>query len=399
MIVEKYGGSSLATLEKINLIAYKIKERVLQGEQLVVITSAMGKTTNYLIAQARELDSKVRGRELDSLMATGENQAAALLSIALNKLGIKAISLNAYQAGIYATDEYQTGFITKIDVEQVRRYLSNYDVVVVTGFQGINERYEIVTLGRGGSDTTAVALAATLKCPCYIYTDVDGVYTVDPRLYPNSQKLDEVSYDEMIELASCGSGVIVTRAALLAKYYQVPTIILHSVDGGGTKLVNETLEKREILGISVKSNLIYIKIKGEYFDEKIIGSIFELISKNDLLIGMVYHDSNRNLMAFTINKNDELKFNEVILELKSHPEIGPLDINKEYEFDKVSIVGHGVNQYPHIISNIYTELSKVKIHLDHMTSSEMAISLMINKKDLPLALDILVKAFNLGKTT
>lgn len=395
--VEKYGGSSVATIEKINLIASSIKTRVQMGYKIVVVTSAMGKTTNQLVEQAKQINPKISGRELDALLATGEEQAAAILTMALNNIGVDAISLNAYQAKIYASNEYQNGFIKSIDFKTIIKHLKDNKVIVLTGFQGIAMDKSLVTLGRGGSDTTAVALAVGLKCPCYIYSDVDGVYTIDPRLYPSARHLKEVSYDEMIELASSGSKVFVTRAALLAKYYQVPTILLESMKEGGTNLVNELLEKREISGISVKSNLVYIKIIVSDLDERKLGIIFDLINKCGLLIGMVFYDKNSNLIAFTINKNDELKFDEIILDLKNNQELKSINVNKEYCYDKLTIVGHGINQYPGIISKIYTVLASEKIIIYQMTSNEMSISLLINKKYLSKTLELLVKTFELGR--
>jgi aspartate kinase len=397
LTVEKYGGSSVATVEKIKLISSHIRDRVMEGDRLVVVTSAMGKTTNQLIEFARAIDPCAKGRDLDALIMTGEEQAAALLSLALNYIGINAICLNAYQAEICATSDYQNGLITSIGTDIIRKHLDEGKVVVITGFQGIGEQNDIITLGRGGSDTTAVGLAAALNCPCEIYTDVDGVYTVDPRLYDRPKRLEEITYNDMIELASTGSGVIVTRAVLLAKCYQVPVLVAQSLKEGGTRIVKESfLEKREVTGISIKNNIISVRLSVANLDEKSAGMVFETISRNGLDVEMVYQDLERKFIAFLVKRADEPKLDQVTSDLRKMAELRDVNLCKEFDYDKIALVGIGMNQFPSVISRIYLALSRQGIMVRQMTTNELTASILLSKKDFQKAIDVLAREFGLS---
>ena len=225
-VVLKYGGSSVATIEKIKAIAeYVVNLKKTKYDDVIVVASAMGKTTNALIAMAKEITSSPSQRELDSLLSTGEQQTVSLLSMAINSMGQKAVSLTGYQANVKTVGVHTKSKIKRIDTERIEEYLKDDNVVIVAGFQGINDHGDITTLGRGGSDTSAVALAASLNCECRIYTDVEGIYSVDPRLYKNAKFLDKISYEEMMEMANLGAGVMETRAVEIGKKYNIPIFV------------------------------------------------------------------------------------------------------------------------------------------------------------------------------
>jgi aspartate kinase len=293
--------------------------------------------------------------------------------------------------------DYQNGLITSIGTDIIRKHLDEGKVVVITGFQGIGEQNDIITLGRGGSDTTAVGLAAALNCPCEIYTDVDGVYTVDPRLYDRPKRLEEITYNDMIELASTGSGVIVTRAVLLAKCYQVPVLVAQSLKEGGTRIVKESfLEKREVTGISIKNNIISVRLSVANLDEKSAGMVFETISRNGLDVEMVYQDLERKFIAFLVKRADEPKLDQVTSDLCKMTELRDVNLCKEFDYDKIALVGIGMNQFPSVISRIYLALSRQGIMVRQMTTNELTASILLSKKDFQKAIDVLAREFGLS---
>ncbi len=290
LIVQKYGGTSIESLEKINEVAKKISKKKSEGYSVIVVVSAMGKTTDYLLDMAYKISDNPKKRELDVLMSTGEQVSIALLSIALNNMGISAVSYTGAQLGIKTEGFHTKSRIADIDKNNVLKEINNSKVVIVAGFQGVNKNNEITTLGRGGSDTTAVALAAKLECGCEIFTDVDGVYTIDPKLYPSAKKLKSISYEEMIELASSGAGVLNARSIELAEKYKVPLLValnMGDIEGTIIKELDSQMEKTSITGIAVDNNQAMITLNGVPHDIKVIADIFEQIAKLDINIDMI----------------------------------------------------------------------------------------------------------------
>ena len=311
IIVHKYGGSSVATTDKIKNISKHLIEVQKSGKKLVVVVSAMGKTTDGLIKLAKEISSNPNKRELDRLMSTGEEQTIALLSMALIEMGAKAISLTGAQAGIKTLGIHTKNTIDSIDNTSILNYLNEGNIVIVAGFQGINENGDVTTLGRGGSDTSAVALACSLGAECRIYTDVDGIYTIDPRVYPNSKKLEYISYEEMMELAYLGAGVMEPRAVELGFKYGIPIYVgktLGEENGTIITFKEKVMEKKEIRGISVNKNVIMVTIDNIPTYAKNIYPIFKKASENGITIDMISQNdviSENGSIAFTTNKTDE----------------------------------------------------------------------------------------------
>jgi len=282
IIVQKYGGTSVESIEKINYIAERLINRKSDGNEIVVVVSAMGKTTDNLVRMAYDITPDPHKRELDVLMATGEQISMSLLSIALNHAGAEAVSFTGHQLGIKTEGSHTKSRIAEINEQKIHKELDKGKIVIVAGFQGVNEDNEITTLGRGGSDTTAVALAAKLNAQCEIYTDVDGIYTIDPRLYPGARKLECISYEEMLEMASSGASVMHSRSIELAEKYKVPVLVaLNTGDIPGTliKEMDNTMENTAITGLAVNNDEAIITLNGVPHDIRVIAEIFQSIAK------------------------------------------------------------------------------------------------------------------------
>ena len=294
-VVEKYGGSSVGTIEQILSIAQHVKEMKQAGHNIIVVASAMGKTTNKLIEMANSVSDNINQRELDSLLSTGEQRTITLLAMAIDALGIPAISLTGYQCGFITSHHHAHARIKDIDITNLQKHLDDDKVVIVAGFQGATEHGEITTLGRGGSDTTAVALAAKLGWECHIYTDVNGVYTIDPRLYPSARRLREITYNEMMQMACLGSGVLETRSVELASKYQVKLFLgkaLEKDKGKGTYIMEKTtlLEDMPITGISIKDDYAIMRVNELPNDGVFLGDLFNLIAHLDINLDTISHD-------------------------------------------------------------------------------------------------------------
>lgn len=395
VIVQKYGGSSVATTEKIKLIAEKIKNKSAEQKHIVVV-SAMGKTTDQLISLAKEISEKPVARELDMLLTTGEQVSASLLAIALNELGLKAISLNGFQAGILTTPDHLSARILSIDKDKFLTLLEDYDVIVVTGFQGVTEDNEITTLGRGGSDTSAVALAAELGFDVEIYSDVDGIYTTDPRIHPNAKKIKYISYDEMLELAGAGAKVLHSRSVEIAKKYNIKIYCAATFSNEeGSYVVNEELliESPVVSGLSVMENQLQVSIKDLPLDYTLIHSIFEKISNSGFNVDMISIINYENSLAISFTIIKDLK--SEILEMV-HETLKDLDsYNVEYhkDFVKISIVGIGMKSATGVATRFFSALKNIPIRL--VTTSEIKISALIESKYKQEAVDALVKEFQL----
>jgi len=399
-VVLKYGGTSIATIEKINQIAKHIAFLKETEDNIVVVVSAMGKSTDELIKLAKQLSDNLPRREIDTLLSTGEQQTIALLAIALKGNGVDAISLTGFQAGFKTTNSHTKGIIMDVDITRVLSHLKQQKIVVVAGFQGISSDGDITTLGRGGSDTSAVALAAKLGYRCEIYTDVDGIYTVDPRLYKTAKKLDRISFEEMMEMASLGAGVIETRSVELAKKYNVSLYIAKSLSqsGSGTYIMNENylFEDKPITGISVTDNVAMIILEGVKNDLKTVTKVFEIVSEKNINLDMISQniDNDKNLVvSFSIDSDDIEVFEECKQENKDL--FDTIKTQVMTDIIKLSLVGVGMASNFGVASKVFTTLANNNVPFLHVSTSEISISCTINKENKAKAVSVLAQAFKL----
>lgn len=399
VVVQKYGGSSVATIEKIKAVAERVIERKKKGDEVVVVVSAMGKTTDHLINMAKEISPNPNRRELDMLMSTGEQVSIALLSIAFQQFGYDAISLTGFQAGILTEGMHTKNRIADVRIENVKKHLDEGKIVIVAGFQGINQFGDITTLGRGGSDTSAVALASKLKCTCEIYTDVEGIYNVDPRMYSNAKKLDNISYEEMMEMASLGAGVMEARAVEIACKYNIPIYVaLNTGEKLGTyiKEYDETMENKAITGLTASDDVLMVTIRNVPCKAKSIALIFERIAKYNVNIDMISQtaplDGYVNV-SFTTSKEDIYTIDDITKEIKK--EIPTIKVSKELDISKISVVGIGMMKQSGVAAKVFTILSENNIEFKQVTTSEISISYTIDSKDKGRAVTALAKELNL----
>lgn len=397
-VVEKYGGTSVGTIDQILAIAQHVKEMKEAGHNIVIVASAMGKTTNKLIEMTKAISDKVNQRELDSLLSTGEQRTITLLAMAIDALGIPAISLTGYQCGFITSHHHAHARIKDIDITNLKKHLDDGKVVVVAGFQGATENGEITTLGRGGSDTTAVALAAKLGWECHIYTDVNGVYTIDPRLYPHAKRLKEITYNEMMQMACLGSGVLETRSVELASKYHVKLFLGKALEKDkrkGTYIMEiiKNLEDMPITGISIKDDYAIMRVNELPNDGKFLGELFAMIAKLDINLDTISqqltHDGKVNF-SFYCNKQQSDTILEHLDELHSK-----YPISRLLGFVKLSVVGVGISTHSGIAAKVLNTLSAHGIRYYMITSSEISISLTIEEKDKQKAIQVLGEAFDL----
>ncbi|MDU4652661.1 aspartate kinase [Sneathia sanguinegens] len=398
MVVHKYGGSSVATIEKIENIAKHLKKIYESGEKIVVVVSAMGKTTNALIAKAHEITTNPNLRELDRLMSIGENQTIALLAIALNNIGVPSISLTGEQIPIITKGVHTKNIIETINTNKIDKLLSEGKIVVVAGFQGINNMGDVTTLGRGGSDTTAVALAAALKCKCEIYTDVDGIYRIDPRIYEKATKIKTIQYNEMMELAYLGAGVMEPRAIELGYKYSVPIYVGKSLgEKNGTNIVKECkMEEQEITGISVNSNTLMVTIDGIATYARNLEPIFKKVSELGINIDIISQNdviSENGSIAFTTARTDENLLNKLFSSLKMGTDVKVL-INKNVA--KVSLVGIGIMTHGSVVAKIFEILMDNNLSFHQISTSEISISLIVNENIATKVAELLAQKFKIG---
>jgi len=395
-VVQKYGGSSLADEVKIKAVAEKIKKALNNFGKLVVVVSANGNTTNQLIQQAKKINPKPLARELDMLVSTGEQVSASLLTMALHGIGIKALSVNAYQLGIETDRVYTEARIQKIDRQRLSVCLQRHDVLVVTGFQGITGDNEVTTLGRGGSDTSAVALAATLGCDCEIFSDFDGIFTVDPRLLTKSKKLSHISYDEMLEMASLGANVLHSRAVEIAKKYSVHLRCASTFsDKGGTIVTENYLEAPVVSGLSVMRNQTQITLSNLPQRVEQNKAVFAVASAKNWNIDMIsiIQINNHLDIAFTVV---ESVIDDVI---STYEDVFKQDknvlIRTQSGFSKISVVGLGMKSSTGVASRFFSALSKGGINVKMVTTSEIKISVLIPDQQLEKAVECLSEEFEL----
>ncbi|MBO8139008.1 MAG: aspartate kinase [Thermosipho sp. (in: Bacteria)] len=397
IVVQKYGGSSIADKERILNVANKIKKRIEKGDKVVVIVSAMGNTTDNLIRLAKSLSKNPHPREMDMLLTTGEQISIALLSIALIDLGIKAKSFNAFQLNIKTTHDFTKARIKDIDSNKILKELELNSVVIVAGFQGVTENGDLTTLGRGGSDTTAVAIAAKLGSHCEIYSDVDGIYTSDPRIIPNAKKLKYITYDDALELSSLGAKVLHSRSVELAKKYNVKLYCASSFsEKEGTWVIDklpEWLEQPVVSGATIEKDQVKITLNNLPKDNKVIEKIFEILSDKKINIDMISMiTSNKNIhLSFSVLNDLRKTIEESIKTIDSS-----IDISYEGMFDKVSIVGVGMKSSPGVAARFFKVLTDNGIIPELVTTSEIKISVLVSKKNSEKLLKKLVDEFSLG---
>ncbi len=396
----KFGGSSVATIEKIKAIATFLVERKRRGDNIVIVASAMGKTTNGLIEESKQVSNKVFPRELDALLALGESKTVPLLAMAIQELGEDAISLTGMQIGLKATSRHQRALIKHIDATRIKRHLSEGKIVVVAGFQGMNDEGDIVTLGRGGSDTSAVALAAILRCPCEIYTDVDGLYSIDPRKYPAAKKLTHASYDLVMEMANQGSKVMEPRSVEIAKKYGVHLYIGQSLQPKpqyGTIVMDNqlVLEDKVISGISINENVCMVTLRG-IPAAAVTSSIFNLINKYEINVDMINQSIGMNsnlLLSFSCNKDDLHLVDKMAAEQADV--FGKLTLEKQTDLVKISLVGVGMASHFGVATRVFNVLNNVGVPFYQITTSEITISLTVDAARLGDAIPALAAEFNL----
>ena len=403
LIVQKYGGTSVGTTERIEHVADKIKGWREKGNDVVVVVSAMSGETNRLVALADEISNKPVPRELDVLLSTGEQVTIALLSMALEKRGCAARSYTGTQVHIRTDNAHNKARIREIEDKRIHADLAAGRVVVVAGFQGVDDDGNITTLGRGGSDTTAVALAAALKADeCQIYTDVDGVYTTDPRMVPDARRLERITFDEMLEMASLGSKVLQIRAVSFAGRYNVPLRVLSSFEEGEGTLItyeDEKMEQALISGIAFNKDEAKLTIMGvpdkPGVAHQLLGPIADANIEVDMIIQNVAPDDATTDFTFTVHRNDYDRALEVLS--RTADELGAREVSGDNAIVKISLVGVGMRSHAGIASTMFEALAKEGVNIRMISTSEIKISVVVDEKYLELGVRTLHEAFDLAQ--
>jgi len=399
VVVQKYGGSSVGNIEKIKKVAETVVKRKREGNDLVIVVSAMGDTTDELIAMAKQITDNPDRREMDALLSTGEMISCALLAIAIQSLGEEAISYTAYQIGIKTSGQYGKSLIYDIDNKKIKKSLNEGKIVIVAGFQGVNEEGDITTLGRGGSDTSAVAIAVKLKGSCEIYTDVDGIYSVDPRKYKNAKKLDEIDYEEMLELSSLGAQVMHSRSIELGQKYGIPIYVgLSNSDIKGTvikEVANKmNMESKPITGLATSDDDVAITIRDIDNDINLLSDIFESVAKKRINIDMISQTApmnNKVNISFTLPKADLREALEIIEKFYS----GKDKLFIDEDITKFSIVGIGMKTTSGVAARVFKVFKQNQIEVKMITTSEIRITCAIKQKDKQKAIELIATEFNL----
>jgi aspartate kinase len=401
-VVQKYGGSSVASPEKIRNVAHRVSGSFSKGNRVVVVVSAMGDTTDELIEMASKINPNPEPREMDLLLSTGEIVSSTLLAMALHAMGFKAVALSGPQAGITTDSSFSRARITGIEPKRIVKELDKGNIVIVAGFQGLTEDNDIATLGRGGSDTSAVALAASLKAKvCEIYTDVEGVYTADPRLVPEARKLDEIGYEEMLEMATSGARVMHHRSVELGQVYNMPILVASSmVDKPGTIIHGgDNMEARnKVRGIAHDMDVAKITLTGVPDRPGIAAAVFLPLAKAGISVDTIVQNASINNitdLTFTIIRNDLPKAMEIVKQLAK--EIGAKECASDSKLGKVSIIGTGMQNTPGYAAKMFQTLSAQNINIQLITTSEIRITCIIAEDKVKDAVKALHKAFNLDK--
>ncbi|MFC1645773.1 aspartate kinase [Candidatus Omnitrophota bacterium] len=402
LIVQKYGGSSVSNAACIQAVAKRVAKYRRKGHKLVVVVSALGDTTDELLDLVSKITEEPSDREMDMLLSTGEQVSVAILAIALHKLGLEAISFTGAQVGIITDTSHGKARILKINADRIKQELKKGKIVIVAGFQGINLDQDITTLGRGGSDLTAVALAQTLRADyCEIFTDVDGVYTGDPRVVKDAKKINKISYDEMLEMASLGAQIMQARSIEMAKKFNVPIHVRSSFTNNlGTMIVKEAKNMEDVVvrGITINKNEAKITICDVPDRPGIAAKIFKTIAENSINVDMIVQNvshTRRTDISFTVPKSGAAKAEKITRKIAKR--IGAGGVIVDTNIARISIVGVGMKSHPGVAAKMFEILAKKKVNIEMISTSEISISCIINKKSAERALKAVHEKFNLSK--
>lgn len=402
LIVKKFGGTSVADKERIFNVAKRCIEDYKKGNEVVVVLSAMGKQTDVLLDMAKNINPKASKRELDMLLTTGEQTSVALMAMAMDSLGVPAVSLNAFQVAMHTSDVYGNARLKRIDTERIKNELANRKIVVVTGFQGINKFDDYTTLGRGGSDTTAVALAAALHADaCEIYTDVDGVYTADPRIVKDARKLSEITYDEMLELASLGAGVLHNRSVEMAKKYGVQLVVRSSLNTTEGTVVKEEvkMEKMLVSGVACDKNTARIAVIGLEDQPGVAFKLFNHLANHninvDIILQSVGRDGTKDI-SFTVERSS---LDEAVATIERHrsSSLKCHKVDVEKNVAKVSIVGAGMMSNAGVAAKMFEALYDVGVNIKQISTSEIRVTVLIDESQVERAMNAVHEAFSLAE--
>lgn len=398
LIVQKFGGTSVANAERIQNVARIITDTYRAGSSVVAVLSAQGDTTDDLIAKAMEINPRASKREMDMLLSTGEQISCALCAMAIEAMGFPVVSLTGWQAGMKTNKTYGSARIKSIDTERIVSELGRNAIVIVTGFQGINKYEDITTLGRGGSDTSAVALAAALKADlCQIYTDVEGVYTADPRRVPGARKLDDITYDEMLELASLGAQVLHNRSVEMAKKYQVKLEVLSSfANKPGTKVkeVVKKMEKTYVVGVAKDKDIGRLALIELEDRPGIAYKVFSLLSKENINVDIILQSigrGNTKDISFTVKRGDLEAARRILEEHKESIGFDHIDVSSNLA--KVSIVGAGMIDNPGVASQMFEAIYGARINIQMISTSEIKVSVLLDEEEADKAVAAIHKSF------
>lgn len=396
--VLKYGGSSISDFNKIKAVASYLKKRVTQHEKLVVVVSAMGDTTDNFFKNVAKITDNPNQEDLAMLLTTGEQQSIAYLSMMLREMGVQSKSLTGYQAGIQTIGHHLKSKIASIADDKFLKLFQTNDVIIVAGFQGFNADGELTTLGRGGSDTTAAAIASILNCPCEIYTDVNGIYSTDPRLYADAKQLKEISAKEMMEMASLGAGVLESRSVEIAFNNNIPLYLgktLSKKKGTWIMPNDNILEQKAVTGVAVDDDVIQVVLSYPTTDFKLLNDLFNLLDASEINIDMISQidDENHLQFSFTAKHNDKLQIEALTSVLKETYE--ELEISLNETFVKLSIIGAGMRDMHGVASKVFRTLIENGISFSQVTTSEISITFLIDAKHHQKATEVLCKTFDL----
>ena len=400
LIVKKFGGTSVGSPERIMNVAIRCVEDYKKGNDVVVVLSAMGKTTDELISLAHKVNPKPPKRELDMLLVTGEQVSVSMMAMAMASLGVRAVSLNAFQVAMHTTSQYSNARLKRIDCDRIRHELEDRKIVIVTGFQGVNKYDDYTTLGRGGSDTTAVALAAALHADaCEIYTDVDGVYTSDPRIVRNARKLQEITYDEMLEMASLGAGVLHNRSVEMAKKYGVTLVVRSSLNYSEGTVVKEDakVERMLISGVAVDKNADRVSVIGLRDQPGVAFRLFDILAKANVNVDMILQSIGRDDTKDISFTCDDGQMDEAIKAIEANRErlkYHKIDMNSDVA--KVSIVGAGMMTNPGVAAKMFEALYNEGININMISTSEIRVTVLISEREAERAANAIHDAFGLA---
>ncbi|MCR5797762.1 MAG: aspartate kinase [Eubacterium sp.] len=399
LIVKKFGGTSVADKERIFNVAKRCIEDYKKGNDVVVVLSAMGKQTDVLLDMAKDINPNAPKRELDMLLTTGEQTSVALMAMAMHSLGVPAVSLNAFQVAMHTSAVAGNARLTKIDKERITHELEQKKIVIVTGFQGVSKYDDYTTLGRGGSDTTAVALAATLHADaCEIYTDVDGVYTADPRIVPDAKKLNEITYDEMLELASLGAGVLHNRSVEMAKKYGVQLVVRSSLNTSEGTIVKEDakMEKMLVSGVASDKNVARIAVVGLEDKPGVAFKLFRHLANHNVNVDMILQSIGRDNtkdISFTVTED----MADVAVETVENHRDGSLkckEVKVNKNVAKVSVVGAGMQSNPGVAAQMFEALFDANVNIQQISTSEIRVTVLIARDDTDKAMKAVHKEFD-----